>query len=155
MKITTGDTSYQITIEKPLKAYNNIYTLNLKNQTLTPGKLLSRSIFLVLMRLILTLIIEAIVFWIFGFRSRESWVAFLIINIITQGALNIWINGFTPLESYLILTLVFAEILVFIAQFKAFLAFVKEYRLRTVFYVLTANLLSLMVGGYIITVLPV
>lgn len=155
LKITIDDVDYEIALEEPLKTYNNIYTLNLERQTLTPGKLLSRSILLVSMRMILTLIIEAIVFWVFGFRNKKSWIAFLIINLITQGVLNIMINGSTPLASYLVLTLAFLEILVLIVELIAFLTFVKEYRLRTVFYVIIANLLSLVVGGYIITVLPV
>jgi hypothetical protein len=48
-----------------------------------------------------------------------------------------------------------AEILIFIAEIKAFLMIIKTQRLRTVLYVLTANLMSLLAGGYIITVLPV
>jgi hypothetical protein len=75
--------------------------------------------------------------------------------VITQGLLNIWINGFVPIQSYLVLNLIAAEILVFIAEIKAFLMLIKEQRLRTILYVLTANLMSLLAGGYIITVLPV
>lgn len=154
-KISTGGTSYNISIEEPLTKYNNIYTLNLKSQTLTPGKLLSRSILLVSMRIILTLIIEAIVFWLFGFRSKRSWIAFLVINLITQGTLNIFINGSSPLQGYIIFGLVFAEIFIIIFELIAFLAAIKEYRWRTVFHVIIANLLSLFAGGYIITVLPI
>jgi len=154
-KVTTGNDSYEIAIDKPGERYNQIYTLNLTDRTLTPGKLLSRSVLLILMRVILTLIIEGIVFWMFGFRNKDYWIAFLIINVITQGLLNIWINGFFPIQSYLILNLVAAEILIFIAEIKAFLMIIKTQRLRTVLYVLTANLMSLLAGGYIITVLPV
>ncbi len=154
-KITTGKDSYEIAIEKPLRSYNNIYTLNLKNRTLTRGKLLSRSILLISTRLALTLIIEAIIFYLFGFRSKSHWAAFLIINVITQGILNIWINGLVPIESYLIFSLVFAEVLVFIAEIYAFLFIIKEHRLRTVLYVITANLMSLIAGGYMITILPI
>jgi len=154
-KIITGNTDYNITIERPMKTYNNIYTLDLKNQTLTRGKLLSRSILLILMRVVLTLLIEAIVFWLFGFRSKKYWVAFLLINLLTQGLLNIWINGFQPLVSYIIFSLVFAEIFVVIFELIAFLSLIKGQRLRTVFYVITANLLSLFAGGYIVTILPI
>lgn len=154
-KITIGEESYQIAIEKPLNSYNNVYTLNLKDRTLTPGKLPSRSIILISMRVILTLLIEAIIFWLFGFRDKSHWTAFLVINVITQGVLNIWINGFVPTESYLIFSLVFGEILVFIAELYAFLFVIKAHRLRTVFYVVTANLMSLIAGGYMITKLPI
>lgn len=156
INVSTKEGSFEIALEEPFEKYNNIYTLNLEDQTLTPGKLLSRSILLVSMRIILTLAIEAIIFRLFGFKNKKSWIAFLIINLITQGALNIWLNGFAPLASYLVFTLIFGEILVFIAEIIAFSALIKEHRrMRTFLYVITANFLSLFAGGYIITVLPI
>jgi len=154
--VSTRESSFEIVLEKPLKKYNNIYTLNLADKTLKPGKLLSRSIILVSMRIIMTLAIEAIIFWLFGFRNKKSWIVFLIINIITQGALNIWLNGSAPLTSYLVFSLIFMEFFVIIAEIIAFLAILKERgRGRTLLYVIAANFLSLLAGGYIITVLPV
>lgn len=155
-EISTGDINYQVDLEAPLKSYNNIYTLNLDKGILTPGKLLSRSISLVALRVSLTLIIEAIVFWFFGFRKKRSWVTFLVINLITQGALNIWINGFSPITSYIFLSLIFAEILILIVELFGFSTFVKELRKGDrILYVIIANFLSLVVGGYIISVLPI
>jgi hypothetical protein len=156
ININTGDKSFEILIEEPLKKYNNIYTLDLVKQTLTPGKLLTRSVFLVSLRIALTLLIEGIVFWLFGFRNKRSWIVFLAINLITQGALNIWLNGFLPLESYLVFSLILGEFLVFIGEIIVFRILVKEHRhRRTLLYVITANFLSLFAGGYIITVLPI
>lgn len=154
--VSTEKESFELEMDKPIKYYNNIYSLNLKDHTLTEGKLFTRSFFLVSMRVLLTLVIEGIIFLIFGFRNKKSWIAFLAINLITQGVLNIWINGFTPRESYLIFSLVYGEFFVFIAEIILFQSFCKEHsRLRKVFYVLTANLISLIVGGYIITILPI
>ena len=156
VKVNTGDSTFEVVLEEPINTYNNIFTMDLTNQTLTPGKSLSRSILLVSLRIALTLLIEAFVFWLFGFRDKLSWVAFITINLITQGALNIWLNGFAPLGSYIVLTLIFGEILVFIAEIIAFLTYIQEHRrLRTFLYVSIANLLSLFAGGYIITVLPI
>jgi hypothetical protein len=109
------------------------------------------------LRILLTLAIEACVFWLFGYRDKRSWIAFLVINLITQASVNIWlISGFDPLGSYLVLMLIFAEILVFIFELIAFLIVIKEHgKLRTAGYVMAANLLSLVAGGYLITVLPV
>lgn len=155
-KINTKDINYDITLEKPINSYNNIFTLDLDNQTLTPGKLLSRSILLVSIRIILTLIIEAIIFWLYGFRHKKSWIAFLAINLVTQGALNIWLNGFAPINSYLFLTLIFAEFFIIIAEATLFLALIKEQsKSARVLYVLVANTLSLIAGGYAITLLPI
>lgn len=154
--VSTDNESYEIKLDKPIEKYNNIFTLDSKSHTLAEGKLLSRSIFLVSMRIVLTLVIEGIIFWIFGFKKKNSWVAFLIINLITQGALNIWINGVIPTQGYIIFGLIFGEIFIFIAEIIAFSIFVKEHnRLRKVLYVLIANFISLIAGGYIITILPI
>jgi len=154
--INTGDINYEIVLEEPVKSYNNIYTLNLGPKTLTPGKSLYRSILLVSARVILTLLIEGALFWKFGFRNKESWIAFLAINLITQGALNVWINDFSPFTSYIIFSLIFAEIIILAVEIFAFARFVKELSQgERIGFVFIANFLSLLLGGYIITVLPI
>jgi hypothetical protein len=157
VNVTTKDRTFEIVLDTPLESYNNIFTLDLEKRTLIPGKLLSRHITLISLRVVLTLIIEAIVFFLFGYRRKKSWLIFLIINLFTQGLLNIWLSGSTtPLESYIIFSLIGGEMLVFIVEMIAFLIFVNEHhRLRTALYVIMANLLSSIAGGYLITVLPV
>ena len=109
------------------------------------------------LRVALTLITEAIVFGYLDTGRKRSWLAFLnIINLLSQGTLNIMLNGESPIASYVIFGLIIGEIFVFIFESIAFLAFVKEHKAwRTFLYVLIANILSLVVGGYIITVLPI
>jgi hypothetical protein len=157
LKVTTGGRTFEITAETPLKSYYNVFTLDLERQTLKPGKSLLRSISLISLMIVLTLIIEAIVFFLFGFRRKRSWLVFLIVNLITQVVLNIFLSrSSTPINGYLIGALISGEFLVFIIEMAAFLTLVKEHgRLRTALYVITANLLSLIVGGYLITVLPI
>lgn len=155
LDVKTKDLSYEVEFEKPLHTYQNIYTLNLESKTLIPGKLMSRSITLVSMRIIITLLIEGMVFWLFGFRDRRSWRIFLIINIITQGALNIWINGLFPIQSYLFIGLIALEILILIVEGIVIISGIKEYKkLRKFLFVVSANFLSLVVGGYLLTILP-
>lgn len=154
--VSSLERTFQIPLGEPLKTYNNIFTLDLDQQTLEPGKSWSRSAMLVSLRIILTLIIEAAVLWLFGYREKRSWYAFLFINLLTQGALNIWLNEFSPLSGYMVINLVWGEVQVLIVELIVLLAFLREHhRLRTFAYVLTANLLSLIVGGYIITYLPI
>lgn len=157
LQVTTGGQTFEITLNAPLNSYNNIFTLDLKGQTLTPGKSLSREISLPSLRIILTLIIEAAVFYLFGYRKKKSWLIFLVVNLITQGVLNVWLSSsITPLESYIIFSLIFGEILVFIVEMIAFLIFINEHsRLETALYVIVANVASLFAGGYLITHLPV
>lgn len=154
LNVKTDNLTYEISFNKPINRYQNIYTLNLGSQTLTPGKSISRSITLVSLRVILTLIIEGVVFYLFGFRERRSWLIFLIINLITQGALNIWINGLFPIETYLFFGLIAIEILIVIVEAIVISSIIKEHRKSKLLFVISANFLSLVAGGYILAVLP-
>ncbi len=139
-----------------LRSYNHVLTINYVTETISAGKLLTRSILLIGLRVLLTLICEGLLFYLFGYRQKQSWIIFLLINLITQTGLNIWINTASPVASYLLLGLIFIEILVMIAEIIAFLICIREHRkLRTVCYVLAANLTSLILGGCLITMLPV
>jgi hypothetical protein len=157
IRVTTQGRTFEITSNTLLKNYDNVFTLNLESRTLTPGKSFSRSFTLISLRVILTLLIEAIVFFLFGYRNGKSWLVFLIVNLLTQGMLNWVLNAnFTPMSSYIIFPLIGGEILVFMVELAAFSFLIEEHgRLRTALYVLLANLLSLIAGGYLITVLPV
>jgi hypothetical protein len=104
----------------------------------------------------LTLLLEGIVFWLFGFRSRRSWIGFLVINLITQGVLNYLLSMFSPYNGYAIFGLVYYEFWIIIVESFAFGLFIREHRaLRRVFYAIAANLASLFLGGYLILTLPV
>jgi hypothetical protein len=156
LKITTGGSTFEVPLNAPLR-FNNIFTLDLKNQTVTEGKSFYRFINLTSLRIGLTLIIEALVFYLFGFRQKKSWLVFLIVNLVTQGALNIWLGVSTsPMQSYLVFSLVFGEILVFVVETAAFLIFIKEGKRSLIsLYVIVANAASLFLGGYLITDFPV
>lgn len=155
--VTTNGERFECAIDKPLKSYNNVFTLDLANQKLELGTYPFRAAILVSLRLVLTLLIEGAIFFLFKFRQKRSWMIFLIVNLITQGVLNIWLNnGGSPMPNYLIFGLIIGELFVFIAEMIAFPALIKEhsksYILRYAFF---ANFISLIAGGYIITVLPV
>lgn len=156
-KITTNGESFECTLDAPLQGYNNVVTLDIAGREFNPGTYSFRSVLLVSIRLLLTLLLEGIVFWFFGFRQKSSWLAFLAINLITQGALNIWLNsGDSLMPGYLILGLLVGEFFVFTAEMIAFPFFIKEHKVRRiVIYTFTANAISLLAGSYLITVLPV
>jgi hypothetical protein len=156
-RITTKGESFEASIPALPKQYNNVYTLELSERELTPGVYPLRSFILVALRLLLTLLIEGAVFWLFRYRDKSSWLVFLIINLITQGILNIWLNsGDSLLPAYLILALIFGELFVFNFELVTFPILIKEHKKgRTILYVLVANILSLIAGGFAISLLPV
>ena len=163
LSVTSNGQTFEITTH--LNQYNNVFTLDLANRTLTSGESFSlpRTTALLVVQIVLTLVIEGIVFFLFGYRKKKSWLIFLILNLLTQGVLYVWLaqNNASAVQhfthsSYFILSLVIGELFVFIAEIIGFLVFVNEHpRPRTVAYVIAANLLSLIAGGYIITYIPV
>lgn len=157
LKVSGNGTEYgQKVGAEYLQGYDSIITLDFAAQTIKGGKLLSRSILLVSMRVLLTLVIEGLVFLLFGFREKRSWMIFLLMNLLTQGWLNISLNGGWPLGIYMMTDLIMMEFLVFVAEAAGVLVLIKEHsRLRRVVFVVVANLLSLILGGCLITVLPV
>lgn len=157
-KITTNGESFECTLGGPWKLYNNVVTLDLSNRELTPGTYPFRSVLLVAIRLLLTLMLEGIIFWLFGFRQKRSWLIFLAINLVTQGTLNIWLNSGGSLmpNYYLIFSLVIGEFFVFVTEMVAFPIFIKENKKsRILIYAIISNIVSLIAGGYFISILPV
>lgn len=155
-KVTTNVESFEYKLDAPLQGYNNVFTLDLSNREFTPGKYPFRSVLLVSIRVLLTLLLEGIIFWLFKFRQKRSWVIFVAINLVTQGVLNIILNSSSLMPSYLIFTLIIGEVFVFATEMTAFPIFIHEHKKSYILiYVFIANLISLIAGGYIISVLPV
>ncbi|NLE90335.1 MAG: hypothetical protein GX602_05325 [Dehalococcoidales bacterium] len=156
-EVATGGKTFIIELDKPVESYQNIYTLDLKSQSLTPGKSFYRSAFLIFSRVVLTLLVEGLVFFLFGYRRKRSWLVFLGLNLATQLTLWICLNGTPPFHvGYLVLLLFFAEALIFIIEMAGFLILVNEHRrLRTAAYVIVANILSLLAGISLISALPI
>lgn len=154
----TADKSFDISIPAAATtAYNSVVTVDYARETFAGGKLLSRSIFLVGMRVLLTLIIEGVVLFLFGFRERRSWLVFLCMNLVTQGWLNLIINTSSPLGTYGgDFLLMLAEILIMLVEIFIFaFAANEESRHRRVFFVIAANLCSWFFGSMAIQHLPI
>ena len=120
-----------MTVNDPLEEYNNTFTLDLSNQTLSPGYAPFRSTLLVSLRVVLTLLLEGLVFFLFGFRQKKSWLIFLAVNLVTQGVLNIWLDLISTPSGYLIFALILGEVIVFVVEMIAFPLLVKEKKRRS------------------------
>lgn len=139
--------------------YNNLFTLDLQERTLSDDAPAWRMPLLVALRVVSTLVIEGIVFLLFGFRERRSWLIFLGCNLATQLLLNCAITGsYSTLTTsgYWWILYIAGEVLVFAAEMAVFGALLKEKgRGRAVACALTANASSLVLGGLLLTYLPV
>ena len=137
------------------KTYNNIVTLDIAEQATISGQPVWRIPILVAMRVILALLIEGLIFFLFGFRNKKSWIAFFIINLITQGTLNALLTG-PQIGSYWMLAFIAIEVIVFAVEMILFACVLKEYsKRRAVLYAFVANAASLLLGRALISYLPI
>lgn len=135
--------------------YNQLYTLNIENQTLTEGKSLSRDLSLIGMRFGLTLLIEGLVFFLMGYRQTRTWILFFIVNLVTQGTLNYSITMSWTDNAYVLLGFVVLEMFILVIEWIALLLTVKEGKKLKLWLTITlANILSAFLGGYLILNFP-
>lgn len=140
-------------VPKEYFGYDKQITLDLETNEIIQGQTPWRAPLLAAMRVILTLIIEGAIFFAFGYRTKQSLLVFLAVNILTQGLLNIAFIGAT---GYWFILFVLIEIGVFIAESLIYARFLTEHgKKRAVLYALTANAASLFLGGWMISSLPV
>ncbi len=156
LRVTVGEASFTVVLpEGDYQGYKTVLTLDYKNQTLTLGQEPWRQPVLTAVRILLTLLTEGLIFWLFGFRRKLSWGIFFIVNLLTQGWLNITVNSYAFASGYWVFALVAMEAVIFIGESIAFpLALSEKKPWQRVVYALTANAVSLAVGLLLIGRLP-
>lgn len=136
--------------------YNQLLTLDYESEALVLGQRWWRQPALTAVRVTLTLLVEGLIFFAFGFRGKRSWIVFLIVNLLTQGWLNYIINSGAFTNGYWVLGLYLAEFVIFIAESIAFPIATKEKKKWIcVLYALAANAASLIAGLLLINHLPI
>lgn len=158
--VSREEGSFQLPLSRDLLAqrYNNILTLDLDQQTLTSGEPAWRGPLLVGLRVTLTLLIEGAVLYLMGYRQRKSWLIFLLVNLITQGGLNLMLNRADLLSSgaYWVLGYGLMELIIFLAEAVAYALLLREKGTgRAVAAAFTANAASLVLGGFLLSQLPI
>lgn len=156
LRVTSGGASYTLPVPAAaLDGYNNLLSLNWKTQELRGEEsMVLRTPLLIAMRVTLTLALEGLVFYLAGYRQKRSWCWILIVNLITQGLLNLAIQG--PNSAYAAyLVLLLGEPLIFIVESLVFAFALKEQRpLPAGITTVLANLVSLVAGGYMMLHFP-
>lgn len=151
--VNWSDGAAEFPIPQEYLGYDNQVTLDLKTNELIQGQNPWRAPLLAAMRVILTLIIEGAIFFAFGYRTKQSIKLVLITNLISQTTLNIIFIG---AEGYWFLMYILVEIVVFTLESLIYKDWLAEHgQKRAVLYALTANAASLILGGWMISSLPV
>lgn len=158
LQFVSGDHQQEVPLPKEaFKGYYTILTYDYPRGELTLGESPGRTELLVALRVFLTLLLEGAVFYLFGYRQKRSWAMFLLVNLVTQGGLNIVLSGpGTTDGGYWLIAFLFLETVIFLAEAIALPFLLKEHtRRHAVVYALSANLVSLILGGVILSWLPV
>jgi hypothetical protein len=101
-----------------------------------------------------TLLIEGILLLVFGFSIRNNWLAFLVVNLLTQIALTLTIGVLFQKEGVLTASIVFfpVELIIIITESILYALALKEHsRGRRVLYAIFSNVLSAAIGLAIMT----
>jgi len=154
LTVSYGGNTFQFPLTEDNFSYSTLMTLDLDAGTLTQGQPAWRTPLLVAMRVVSTLLIEGLVFFLFQYRERRSWLVFLVVNLVTQTALNMSFNG-PQYTGYWMIGYVLGEILVFAAEIIAFTLLLREFKKgRAALCAIAANAASLLIGGAMLTYLP-
>lgn len=103
--------------------------------------------------LIPTLVIEGLIFWLFGFRERRSWLVFLLINTITQIGLHLAVGSMLAKSGWHFLnyslTLLIPELVIWCAEAAVYALLLEEHpRGRRIGYAFSANVASFILGYF-------
>ena len=157
LRLSAGTESFTCPVPaSALSGYNRLLSIRYNTQTLQSESALAwRAPLLVVMRIVLTLALEGLVFYLAGYRHKRSWIIFLAVNLITQGLLNLAVQGPNSMyTAYLVLML--GEPLIFLIEFIVFCLTLKEHsHFRGAATSLLANLFSLVAGGAMLLYLPI
>lgn len=162
LQVDTGEESFSLPVEPQGFSFEgNVVTLDLRNQRLLYDQPWWRTPLLIGLRMVLTLALEGAVFWLFGYRQRRSWAVFLLVNLFTQGAVNLALHLLIPTgtDYFVVLGLFFytpMELLVLVVEIVAFRLLLRERtKGRAAGCAAVANLLSWGLGGLLLACLPI
>jgi len=154
--IVSSKGDYYLDIDDMEDEYYNLYRLSFNKRTLSKGANTFRAVLLVGIRITMTIIIEGTIYFLFGYRKKATWKAFLIINLITQGALNIWFGLQSVYMGGLLFVLILAEIIILIVEAIYMLKHVVEMNEGCmILTVIVANMTSFYLGFKLIPLLPI
>lgn len=103
--------------------------------------------------LIPTLVIEGLIFWLFGFREKRSWAVFLIVNTVTQTGLHLAAGTSIALSgwhflNYALVTIL-PELVIWAVEAAAFACLLQESgRYRRIGCAIAANIASFALGYF-------
>ena len=156
--VRSSQYSYELPIPRDpeMRVDKRMMTLDLKQGTLVYGEPGWRAPLSVAGRVMLTLVLEGVVFFLFGMRDRMSWLGFFILNLITHSMLSSFLvhpieakGDFFMLVSYSV-AIILVEAGIYYFTFREV-----ELSPKMLLFALVANLVGFFLGNLIMPYFPV
>lgn len=101
--------------------------------------------------LVPTIIIEGLIFWLFGFRERHSWLVFVVVNVLTQIGLHLAMGASLTRSGWYFMSyfflLLLPELIIWAVEAALYAALLREHdRYQRIGCALLANLASFAAG---------
>jgi len=149
--------SYELPIPRDpeIRVDKRMMTLDLKQGTLVYGEPGWRAPLSVAGRILLTLVLEGVVFYLFGLRDKMSWLSFFILNLITHSLLSGFLTH--PIEAKGdFFSLVFNSVAIIFVEAGFYYFTLREFELspKMLLYALVANLVGFYLGNLIMPYFP-
>jgi len=155
--VQSSQYSYELPILRDLemRVDKRIMTLDLKQGTLDYGEPGWRAPLSVAGRVVLTLVLEGAVFFLFGMRDKLSWIGFFILNLIIHSFLSgfmahpIEVKGDFFMLIFYMVGVILIEAAIYYFAFKEL-----ELSPKALLLALTANLIGFSLGSWIMPIFP-
>ncbi|MDX1358111.1 MAG: hypothetical protein R3232_04715 [Clostridia bacterium] len=155
INVSYGNVSQVVALAATSGPVLNKYELDYKNLIAKVGVSRKRVNLYTILRIILILLIQSVVFYLFGFRKKKSWLIFLSITFVIQSIFNMWYSSYAAPEFYMIMILIFGAVFVFLFEGIAMVMIIQEKRETITFAsVMIANLLSFTLIGLMMPYMP-
>ena len=149
--------SYELPIARDpeMRPDKRLMTLDLKQGTLVYGEPVWRAPLSVAGRVMLTLVLEGAVFYLFGMRDKWSWIGFVILNLITHGLLSgFLVHPFEAKGDFFML--IFYSVAIILVEAGIYYFTFKEVELdhKALLLALVANTVAIYLGSWIMPHFP-
>jgi len=155
--VRSAQYSYELPISRDpeMRVDKRLMTLDLRKGTLVYGEWDWRVPFSVAGRVMLTLVSEGVVFFLFGMRDKWSWIGFLILNLIIHSFLSGFLAHPIEVKSDIFM-LVFYSVGVILVEAGIYYFTFREVELspKALLLALIANLFAFSLGGWIMPYFP-
>ena len=154
IKVEYGAQNYELEVSWSGESVAE-YMLDLGDRSLHVGHYAMRTYIIVALRVLLTLIVEGLLFFKFGFRAKRSWIIFLAVNLAMQVVLN-WLFGRGgALSAVFILFMLPEDCIITGIEMLVIGIAVKEHTLiRRLLFPVVANIASFIVSMVVFIIVP-